>query len=51
MPISVDRFTTHGLTRIYVDKQPIPASRIYHPNYLQRAKGDKCRDVIDIIIR
>jgi len=48
---SVDRrFTTRELAKVCINKQALPAFRTYHPGYLQRAKGAKYREVIDLII-
>jgi hypothetical protein len=46
-----DSYTTRELAKVCINKRSILAYRTYHPNYLQRAKGGKYRDVIDIIIR
>ncbi len=45
-----ERFTTRELARVCINKKSVPAFRTYHPNYLQRAKGVKYREVIDLII-
>lgn len=45
-----ERFTTRELAKVCINRHPAPAFRTYHPNYLQRAKDVKYREVIDLII-
>ena len=45
-----DRFSTRQLAELRSNRLSMPIFRTYHPNYLQRAKEEKYREVIALIV-